>query len=261
MLVLFLSVVLQSLGQHASGPRGTVEWEGYVERVTPLPDGTGVTITLRASDVGARLRAPSQTLVRFPGIPQSYSAALAGTPRLLLSGSIQGRVARIHAYIDDRGINVAAVETRQPDGVQTNRLDYVRPYFDLTADRRAIHECSLAAVVLSQHPENVRQGTTIWVRDVIKHTLFFYERTTQAREMIRRFGDATMNDDISTIQRVRREHGDRIGLIRLQPFVPKVPGDRFVGWWGGFPVEIYMDAGSGPTLAFSRDPRQRPSQP
>lgn len=261
MLALFLCVALQSFAPHGGVDRGTVQWDGYVERVTPLPDGSGVTITLRAGDAGTPHRGPDQTVVRFPDIPRAYKAALARAPSRVLTESMTGRLARIHAYVDERGTQVAAVETRPPDGGPAYRLDYVTPYFDLTADKRAIHEYSLAAAVLSQHPDDMRHGMTIWVRDLVKNTRFSYERAMQAADMIHRFGDATMNGDVPTIQRIRREHGDRIGLISLQPFVPKAPGDRFVGWWGGFPVEIYVDTGSEPMRLFSRNPRQKPGRP
>lgn len=250
MLAVFLALALQSPAA-VRGDRGTVEWEGSVLNATPLPAGSGVVITLAPVDAVARPRTPPEIRVPFPEIPRAYTAVLNPTPQRLLPESIKGRIARVHAYIDERGTHVVAVETCEPHGSQTYRLDYVVPYFDLTGDRRTAHDYSLAAAVLSRHPEDVTRGTTIWVRDVIKKALFFYDRPDHAKDMIRRFGVAAMVDDIAAVQRVLTEHGDRTGLIRLRPFMPKDPGDRFVGWWGGFPVEIYRDAGPGPVRLFA----------
>lgn len=252
---LLMLAVLQITSSDTRDASGSVEWEGLVERVTPLHDGSGVTIDLRPTDPVAAARTPAQALVLFPRIPSAYISTIGGISVPPLA-AIVGRVARIHAYRDERGTHVGAVESRATAGSQGYRLDYVATYFDLLADRRTVHEYSLAAGVLSQYREDVSKGRLIWVRDTIKRTLFFYDTVARARDMIRRFGEVTMNYDIAQIQTIMKEYGDQAGVIGLQPFVPSVRGDRFVGWWGGFPVRIYVDSASGLTELFSKSPRQ-----
>src|SRR5262245_27638017 len=109
MLAVFLALALQGPAV-VRGDRGTVEWGGSVVKATPLPAGAGVVIALAPVDANTGLRPPHAIRVAFPEIPSPYRSVLNQAPRRLLSEPIQGRLARVHAYVDDRGTQVVAIE-------------------------------------------------------------------------------------------------------------------------------------------------------
>jgi hypothetical protein len=110
-LLVAVGLLLQALPPAARESRGTMTWAGRVERIAPLSDRS-VRVDFTSDSRARQAPLERHVIVQVPEIPVAYRAIV--TPPLLPAGSLEGRAARIHVYVDERGAHVAAAR-RQLD--------------------------------------------------------------------------------------------------------------------------------------------------
>lgn len=100
----------------------------------------------------------------------------------------------------------------------------------------------VTSMILAKHNRADGRNRTLWLRDTLKRALDAYTSESRAQDMCARFGGRHLVSAIDQIVAIAAAHGDEPGLVRALPFIPPDPrAAPFVGSWGTFALEIYLE--------------------
>ncbi len=126
-----------------------------------------------------------------------------------------------------------------------------------TGERQLIAaDLFMTAMVLARYNRDDRGSRSVWVRDRVERALFTYSTTSRAVAMVERFGNGRkeLTDSIKPLRDTYQKYGGQIGLVKSLPYMPEDPRDSpFVGSWGTFASEVYVEDSHGLTRVFRAD--------
>lgn len=127
------------------------------------------------------------------------------------------------------------------------QLWLLRQWYDLQS-ARSNESVNLfaASIIVAKHNRKDQGRRTLWIRDRLGRQLDAYRTRDRADYMIAKFGRPELRPATAMLRAIYDEYGDRIGLIRGLPYLPADPrSSPFVGAWGTFAVEVYLEASDG----------------
>lgn len=164
-----------------------------------------------------------------------------------------GEQVRITQCIACAASAVVAVET----GGRGARFDeakrelwLIRQYFDRESSRPNQYVGVFAASMMLARYNRIDGGArSLWIRDRLSRALDGYSSVNRGSAMVSRFGRPEWLATVAPVSAVYGRYKDALGLVKGLPYMPSDPrSSPFVGAWGVFAAEVYVERGNGTLL-------------
>lgn len=131
----------------------------------------------------------------------------------------------------------------------------LRQYFDLEA-RNRVEESLVRDSALAVTAKQVGSIPPLWIRGRLREVMWTYETTARAALMIEKYGRPDLAQTIGPLRAVFDRYGATVGLVKAQPYINRpsraiqTPTAAFVGYWGYFVAEVWVEQGHELTRVF-----------
>jgi hypothetical protein len=229
----------------ASGQSRISETSGRLASCVESQDE--VLIDIESSGGRVHFTASNRTI---PWPSESYGRTVGTLYRRAGSCPAVGELVRVTYCVSCPEPAVGGIEVGGRDSNSSpaeRRLWVVRQFFDCQASRPAERvNLFIASMLLARYNRADNGDRSLWLRDLLEASLDPYRSNERAKAMIDRYGRAELAGTLAPVRILYDRYRRTVGLVKSLPFMPKdARASPFVGAWGTFPLEIWIDEAAG----------------